>query len=277
MTVSRPLVTVHQLVALQTEGKPLVIADCRAGSADDLEAGRRAYQTGHIPGAVYFHLEQDLSGPEGEHGGRHPLPDPAAAAAKLGAAGVGPGVTVVAYDETGAFAARCWWLLRWLGHDDVVVLDGGIKAWVGAGLPLTTELPAPAPRVFTPNVRPAMVAAMEEVRNRPAEQVVVDARSAARFAGAPDPLDAKQGHVPGAVNRFWGDNLNPDGTWKSPAELAERFAGLPGPERLIHHCGSGVTACANLLAMAAAGLEHGRLYVGSWSDWCTWDENPVEQ
>lgn len=277
MTASRPLITVHQLVALQKEGRPLVIADCRAGSADDLEAGRRAYLAGHIPGAVYFHLEEDLSGPAGEHGGRHPLPDPDVVAAKLGNAGIGPGVTVVAYDENGPYAARCWWLLRWLGHDDVVVLDGGIKAWAAAGMELTTALPAPAPRTFVPHVRPEMVASMEEVLHRPAGQVVVDARSAARFAGTPDPLDAKYGHVPGAVNRFWGDNLNPDGTWKSPAELAARFADLPGAERLIHQCGSGVTACANMLAMAAAGLEHGRLYVGSWSDWCSWDENPVEK
>ena len=269
-----PLISVAALGALlQTE--PVVLADCRAGSADDLQAGRRAYLAAHIPGAVYFHLEEDLSGHGGGHGGRHPLPDPAVLAAKLGAAGIGPGVRVIAYDESGPYAARFWWLLRWLGHDDVAILDGGIRAWEAAGLPLTADLPTPAPRTFVPDLRPALVATMADVLHRPADQVVVDARSAARFAGNPDPLDAKPGHIPGAVNRFWGENLNPNGTWKAPAELAARFAGLPGGAHLIHQCGSGVTACANMVAMVIAGLEPGRLYVGSWSEWCTYEENPI--
>ncbi|HWI63450.1 MAG TPA: sulfurtransferase [Symbiobacteriaceae bacterium] len=278
MGVAGPLIRIDQLISLLTSGKDVVIADCRAGSADDLEAGRRAYQAGHIPDAVYFHLEADMSGPAGEHGGRHPLPDPAVIAAKLGAAGIGPGVRVVAYDETAQFASRFWWLLRYLGHDDVVILDGGIRAWEAAGQPVTAEPPAArAPVTFVPKPRPELVASMTEVRERPAGQVVIDARSASRFAGNPDPLDPKYGHIPGAINRFWGDNLNADGTWKSPAELAARFEGLPDATHLIHQCGSGVTACANMVAMATLGLEPGRLYVGSWSDWCTYDENPLEK
>lgn len=275
MAFTQPLISVNDLAALLAAGT-VVVADCRGGTPDDRDAGLRAYAQAHIPGAVFFHLEHDLSSPEGEHGGRHPLPDPQVLAAKLGAAGVGPGVPVVAYDETGAQAARFWWLLRWLGHDQVTVLDGGWRAWVAAKQPTTDALPAPRAGAFTPRVRPDLVVTMAEVISRPTEQVVVDARSAARYAGVPDPLDARQGHIPGAVNRFWGDGLRPDGTWLGPEEQRARFAALPPGERLIHSCGSGVTACANLLAMAIAGLPGGRLYVGSWSDWCSYPDNPVE-
>jgi thiosulfate/3-mercaptopyruvate sulfurtransferase len=277
MVFTKPLISVGALAALLDSSDPLVVIDCRAGSPEDPQAGRRAYLTGHIPGAFYFHLEEDLSSPMGEHGGRHPLPDPKLLAAKLGVAGVGPGVMVAVADETGAHAARCWWLLRWLGHENVAVLDGGYRAWTAAGLPLTTDRPSPVRRTFVPSPRSEWVATMPDVLDRPADQVVVDARSAPRFAGQPDPLDPKPGHIPGAVNRFWGDGLNPDGTWKSPVEQAARFADLPDGAHLIHQCGSGVTACGNLLAMAIAGLDGGRLYVGSWSDWCTYPENPIEK
>lgn len=274
MALPRPLITVEQLAPL-LGGPDLVIFDCRFGLADT-EAGRRAYREGHLPGAVYMHLDEDLSGPVGPHGGRHPLPDPTALAAKLGAAGVGPGVEVVVYDDAGPFAARLWWLLRWLGHDAVSVLNGGYSAWLAAGQPVTPYLPAPVARSFSPRPRREMVAAMEEVRSRPPSSVVVDARSASRYAGEPDPLDAKQGHIPGAINRFWAESLR-GGFWLSPRELRERFAGLPAGADLIHSCGSGVTACANLLAMEIAGLTGSRLYPGSWSDWVSYDENPVER
>lgn len=275
MPLSHPLVTVEELVSLLNAGT-VVVADCRGGTPDDQDAGRRAYDQAHIPGAVYFHLEHDLSGPEGEHGGRHPLPDPAMLAAKLSAAGLGPGVPLVVYDETGAHAARFWWLMQWLGHDQVAVLDGGWRAWAAAGQPTTDVVPGPLAGAFEPRVNWDLVVSMAGVQNRPADQVVVDARSGARYAGQPDPLDARQGHIPGAVNRFWGDGLRPDGTWRSPEEQRARFAALPPGEQLIHSCGSGVTACANLLAMALAGLPGGRLYVGSWSDWCSYPDNPVE-
>ncbi|MFZ5817575.1 MAG: sulfurtransferase [Bacillota bacterium] len=274
MDLPRPLISVEQLASLLGR-EALVIADCRFTSSDP-GAGRQAYARAHLPGAVYFHLDEDLSGPVGEHGGRHPLPDPAVIAAKLGAAGVGPGVKVVAYDDSGSMAARFWWVLRWLGHDQVAVLDGGYNAWVAAGQPVTAEPPRPVARLFTPRPRPEMVASMEEVRDRPEGVVVVDARNAMRFAGEPDPLDAKPGHIPGAVNRFWGDALRPDGTWRSPEEQRARLEGLTGP-KAIHSCGSGVTACANLLAAAIAGLPDSRLYVGSWSDWTSYEENPVER
>jgi thiosulfate/3-mercaptopyruvate sulfurtransferase len=253
----------------------VVIIDCRFVLGDP-EQGRLAYTKSHVPGAVYFHLDEDLSGPVGEHGGRHPLPDPQVLAAKLGATGMGDGFKVVAYDLTGESAARLWWLVRWLGHDAVAVLDGGWNAWVAAKQPVTKSNPTPVVRRFTPLLRDEMIAEMEAVRSRPADVVVIDARSAERFAGAPSPLDPKPGHIPGAQNRFWGESLRSDGTWASPQEQAERFAGLPAPAQQIHSCGSGVTACANLLALEIAGLRGARLYPGSHGDWCSYPENEVE-
>lgn len=275
MEFTRPLIAAETLAALLGR-EDVAVLDCRYVSFAEPDAGRQAYRESHIPGAVYFHLDEDLSGPMAEHGGRHPLPEPAEIAAKLGAAGVGPGVKVVVYDSAGAYAARAWWLLRYLGHDDVAVLDGGWWAWTEAGLPVTAALPKPAPRVFEPRPRPDMVASMEEVLHRPAGTVLIDARSPQRFAGQPDPLDPKQGHIPGAVNRFWAEGLNAEQRWLKPEQQAGRFAGLPVGPAVIHSCGSGVTACANLLAMEIAGRPGARLYVGSWSDWCTWPDNPVE-
>jgi thiosulfate/3-mercaptopyruvate sulfurtransferase len=275
VTLSKPLVSGDWLAEHLTDAD-LAIADCRFVMATT-EEGRSAYARAHLPGAVYFHLDEDLAAPVGPHGGRHPLPAPAVIARTLGAAGIGPGMKVVAYDWTGEHAARFWWLLRWLGHDEVAVLDGGYKAWEAAGRPLTSEPSKPQARTFTPNPRPEMIVPMEGVRTRPKELIVVDARSAERFAGQPSPLDPKPGHIPGAVSRAWQESLRPDGSWRSPAEQAARFAGLPEPTRLIHSCGSGVTACANLLAMEIAGLKGARLYPGSWGDWCSYDENPVEK
>lgn len=276
MTFPRPLTTVDWL-ASRLQQDDVVIVDCRAGSAGDPDAGQRAHAAAHIPGAIYFDMDRDLSGPMQDHGGRHPLPHPAVLAAKLSAAGIGPGVKVVACDENGPYAARFWWLLRWLGHEEVAVLDGGIRAWAAAGLPLTSEASRPSPRQFVPQPRPEMVAEMATVRDRTQGDVVVDARSAARFAGHPDPLDSKGGHIPGAMNRFWQEGLRPDGTWRPGEEQAARFVGLPAGSAVIHSCGSGVTACANLLAMEIAGMFGARLYVGSWSDWCSYPENPVER
>jgi len=274
MSLPRPLVSASWL-SNHYRDQDLVLLDCRFALGTP-ESGLQAYNVDHIPGAVYLHLNDDLAGPVALHGGRHPLPDPAIIAGKFGAAGIGPGVSVVAYDWTGDTAARCWWLLRWLGHDEVAVLDGGYSAWTGAGLPVTADPSNPIARIFTHDMRPEMVVSMTEVREGKTG-VVIDARSAERFAGQPSPLDPKFGHIPGSHNRFWQEALRSDGTWRSPAEQAGRMAGLPQAAQQIHSCGSGVTACANLLALEIAGQSGARLYAGSWSDWCTYDENEVER
>jgi thiosulfate/3-mercaptopyruvate sulfurtransferase len=273
-----PLVTVDWLMARL--GSPEVVpADCRF-QLNDPAAGRRAYAAGHIPGAVYFDLEDDLSGPKGAHGGRHPLPEPEVIARKLGAAGIGPGVAVVAYDEDGCFAPRLWWLLRYLGHDHVAVLDGGIGAWKAAGGPLATGA-APAAgrpaRAFTPRPRPAMVVDMEAVRRRSPETVLLDARAGERYRGEVEPLDRIPGRIPGAVHAWWEEGLDAQRRWlPAPAQRA-RFEALIGNRPAIAACGSGVTACANLLALAIAGRWDVPLYAGSYSDWVSYPDNPVER
>jgi thiosulfate/3-mercaptopyruvate sulfurtransferase len=273
LILPKPLVTVAWL-AEHLHDADLVIVDCRFDLSQP-DAGRHAYAEGHLPGAVYFDLDEDLSAPAAAHGGRHPLPEPQVLAQKLGAAGIKPGAQVVVYDNGGQYAARCWWLLRWLGHDDVTLLDGGFQVWQAAGHPVTDAPSQPEACTFVPHPRSDMTALMTEVRTRPDDVVVVDARAAERFAGQASSLDTKAGHIPGAVNRPWQESLNPDGTWRTPVELAARFKALPDPGQQIHSCGSGVTACANLLAMEIAGLGGARLYPGSWTDWCSYDDNPV--
>jgi len=277
MQFRTPLISVAELAdLLKEEGADVVIADCRFNLADPAE-GRRLYGQGHLPGAVYFDLDRDLSGPVGEHGGRHPLPEPEVLARTLGERGIGPETRVVAYDDRSFYAARLWFLLRWLGHDQVTVLDGGYSAWVAAGLPVTQEEPAPVPRTFIPRPRPELVADMAAVRDRPAGTVLIDARSPERYAGQPDPKDIRPGHIPGAINRFWQEAYDERGFFRSADEQRARFAGLAEGQQMIHYCGSGVSACVNLLALAVAGVEGGRLYVGSHSDWCSYPENPVER
>ena len=250
----------------------LVVFDCRFSLADT-EAGRRAYATGHVPGARYAHLDEHLSGPVGATTGRHPLPDPARLADWLGASGVGNDTDVVVYDDVGgAFAVRLWWLLRWLGHHRAALLDGGLAAWQAAGGALSTEAPQPVPARLT--ARPddglwittdALAAAL------PAGTVlVIDARAPERYRGEVEPIDPVAGHIPGAINLPFSGNLGPDGCFLPPVELRRRFetalGGTPAA-RVAHSCGSGVNACHNLLAMELAGLTGSRLYAGSWSEW----------
>jgi len=273
----QPIVSPQWLA--QRLGDPdVVVADCRFDLADP-EAGRRAYAAGHIPGAVYFDLEEDLSAPAQRPGGRHPLPDVDELCRQLGQAGIGPGVTVVCYDDQqGAMAARLWWMLRWLGHDAAAVLDGGFAGWRRAGLPVTDAPANPTPRRFVPAPRPELVASAEDVQRLVQEGrgVLVDSRAPERYRGELEPIDPVAGHIPGARNLPWMDNVDADGRWRHPGELARRFAGLVGEEPVVVYCGSGVTACANLLAMAYAGVPvQPRLYVGGWSDWCTRPGSPV--
>lgn len=236
--------------------------------------GRQAYDAAHIPGAFFLHVDDDLAGPKTGKNGRHPLPDVATFAAKVNACGVAPASQVVVYDDLmGNFAVRLWWMLRWLGHDQVALLDGGYPLWVKEGRPTTAEVPAPREGAFVPTPRLGAtvdVHFVDRFREDPSIKLV-DARTAERYQGLQEPVDAVAGHVPGAVNRFWQKNLQADGRFKSGDELREEFTQMLGgtdPDSTVHMCGSGVTACHNMFAMELAGLPAGRLYPGSWSEWC---------
>lgn len=256
-----------------------IVIDCRFNLMDT-EAGRQAYMEGHLPGAHYAHLDEDLSSSITPTTGRHPLPDPAQLAQKLSEWGIDNHTQVVAYDDMGGMlaAARLWWLLRWLGHEAVAVLDGGLAAWRRAELPLTTATPTARPAAFEarPDDRLWLTAAQIQALSK--EEQLVDARAAARYRGEMEPIDPVAGHIPGAINLPTEDNLTTDGHFQPADALRTRFlAVLAGrsPTAVVHHCGSGLTACHNLLAMEAAGLNGSRLYAGSWSEWIRDPSRPV--
>jgi thiosulfate/3-mercaptopyruvate sulfurtransferase len=255
------------------------IVDCRHRLLDTAH-GEQAYAEGHLPGAVFMHLDRDLSGPMNGKNGRHPLPDPEILAVKLAAAGVSGQTQVVAYDDDGGMSAvRLWWLLRWLGHDRVAVLDGGIGAWIGEGRPLTADPPALLAAKFEARPRDWTVTADQVLANlEKNEFCLIDARGPDRFRGENEGMDPVGGHIPGARNRFFRDNLDASGKFFPAAELRRQFLDvLAGtePGRVVMYCGSGVTACHNLLAMELAGLSGARLYAGSWSEWCADPARPV--
>jgi thiosulfate/3-mercaptopyruvate sulfurtransferase len=258
----------------------LVVIDCRF----DLTRpawGESAYAEAHIPGARYAHLDRDLAGPVGPTTGRHPLPSPDALAERASAWGIDDNVRVVAYDQgNGMFAARLWWLLRWLGHLQVAVLDGGFAAWLGAGLPIESGSPGtPRGRVFIPRADRAQWLSAKEVQGaRERGDPLVDARAADRFAGENETLDPVAGHVPGARNHPFAHNLDASGRFLAPEALRARWlATLAGrsPSAVVAMCGSGVSACHNLLALEHAGLGGARLYAGSWSEWIRDPLRPV--
>lgn len=246
-------------------------------------AGRDAYAAGHIPGARYLDHETELAAARTGRNGRHPLPDRGQFCALMAAHGLTPQTLVVAYDASGGmYAAHLWWMLRWLGHDRVAVLDGGWQAWQAAGLPTATEAAAPvqvgapvtpaAPRVGSVDAQ----AVLDNIA-RPAF-TVIDARAANRYRGEVEPMDPVAGHIPGALNRPNGQNLQADGRFKDAAQLREEFTALldgRDPAAIVHQCGSGITACHNLLSMEIAGLAGSRLYPGSWSEWCSDPSRPV--
>ncbi len=241
-------------------------------------AGFEAYTTGHIEGAVFLDLETDLSSPKHPNGtgGRHPLPDPKTLAAKLSNLGIGSEHLVVAYDDPstgqGFYAAHLWWLLRYLGHDQVQVLDGGLPAWSGK---LETSRPTHPKAVFTPRIRPEMLVSADQVAARESSTVLIDARAPERFRGEIEPLDKKAGHIPEAINLPWASALE-HGFWKDSAAQAQRF-NLENTEQIMLYCGSGVSACANALSLEIAGIQGAKLYAGSWSDWVSDDSRPVKR
>ncbi len=272
--MTSPLVSADWLAAHLTDPN-VAIADCRFHLMQP-DAGQQQYHTAHIPGAYYLDLNRDLSSPVGPHGGRHPLPDPAQLSHTLQQMGVNSHPTptlVVAYDDSRlAFAARCWWLLQYLGHPQVAVLDGGWSAWTAAGYPTTAAVPTPRPGNFSPQLQPDRVLDIEQVKARKDLLTVtlVDAREGDRYRGEREPIDPIAGHIPGAVNYPWQEVTTDAGLVRSPAAQQQRWATLPATDEIIVYCGSGVTACVDLLSLELAGLPTGKLYAGSWSDWCSY-------
>jgi thiosulfate/3-mercaptopyruvate sulfurtransferase len=275
------LVTVEEL-ARHLGDPDWVVCDCRHDLAS-YDAGRNAYNASHIPGARFVHLDEDLSGPKNGLNGRHPLPHPLTLAPRLGALGIDNTRQVVAYDASGGpYAARLWWMLRWIGHPHAAVLDGGWDAWVGAGLPADAQTPSFLPTAYTLRPRPelAVDAAFVAAHLGDSEVGVVDARSPDRFRGENETLDPVAGHIPGATNRFFRTNLDERGRFKPAGALTAEFGALlrgRDPRGIVHQCGSGVTACHNLLAMEHAGLSGSRLYPGSWSEWVSDRTRPIER
>jgi thiosulfate/3-mercaptopyruvate sulfurtransferase len=256
------------------------IVDCRF-SLSDAEAGAYAYRSGHIPNARYAHLDKDLSSAITRHTGRHPLPDFRLLIKKLGAWGITNNDQIVAYDDAGgAFAGRLWWLLRCLGHEHVAVLDGGIKNWRQLGLPVTTTLPVVKPATFRSYLNPTCWLNALQVQNGLAQRAIclIDARTPERYRGEQEPIDPVAGHIPHALNRPFQFNLDNSGLFLSAAQLRAQFSRIIGdtpPEHVVHTCGSGVTACHNLLAMEHAGLTGSKLYAGSWSEWIRDKNRPI--
>jgi thiosulfate/3-mercaptopyruvate sulfurtransferase len=256
------------------------VVDCRFDLKQP-DWGYENYQQYHIPGAVYAHLDRDLSAPITSETGRHPLPDPEEMARRLGNWGIDNRTQVVVYDTSGsAYAARLWWQLRFLGHEQVAVLDGGFQHWQQAGLPLSTGIETRPPAVFIPHPNWQMVAATGEivaVGSNP-DYCLIDARSPERYRGEQEPIDPVAGHIPGAVNRFHGANLDKEGTFLPPTALREQFQQLidsTPPQHVIVYCGSGVTSCHHILAMEIAGFPPARLYAGSWSEWIRDRKRPI--
>lgn len=275
-TMSSPLVSAAWLLEHAAQ---VCILDARFQLGKP-NAGREAFEAGHIPGARFIDLEKDLSAPirPDRIGGRHPLASPDHIAAALSHLGASNSDHIVTYDDpsTGAgfYAPHLWWVLRYLGHDAVSVLDGGLPAWIAVGGTLESGAPQLTSATFTAHPRPEMLATAHDVETRAAEAVLIDSRAPERYRGDVEPLDWKAGHIPGAINRNWAEGMA-DGLWKSPAAQRERFSDVSSRE-IIVSCGSGVSAGGNMLALELAGIHGARLYHGSWSDWISDPARPIE-
>ena len=274
-----PFTTLVSTDALATHLGEWRVFDCRHDLMNP-ELGERQYRQAHVPGALFASLDRDLSAPKSGRNGRHPLPAPEAFARTLNQWGLKTTDQVVCYDSgPGAMAARLWWMLRWVGHDAVAVLDGGFAKWTHEKRPVSAEVPPVAPSRYTIRLRPQMAATVEVLSANLGGSMLLDARAPARYRGEQEPIDPVAGRIPGSRNRFNMDNLTPQGTHKAPAELRREFERVLGgrkPDEVVNYCGSGVAACHNLLAMEVAGLKGGRLYAGSWSEWIADPSRPRE-
>jgi thiosulfate/3-mercaptopyruvate sulfurtransferase len=256
----------------QQQDTDLVIADCRFSLADP-KLGYQQYLQGHIPGSYYLDLNQDLASPVQIHGGRHPLPDIPTLTTKLSHMGVTAQTTVIAYDDSRfAFASRLWWLLKYLGHPNVAVLEGGFAAYQAAGLPISTDIPLVSQGQFTPNLQSHLIVDIHGVQQKQQDPntILLDSRESDRFRGEREPIDPIAGHIPGAVNYPWQQVSDENGKLRSPQDLKAYWSDVAIADHIVVYCGSGVTACVNLLALEAAEISTAQLYVGSWSDWCSY-------
>jgi len=258
----------------------LRVFDCRHDLMKP-ELGEQQYKEGHIPGALFASLDRDLSARKTGKNGRHPLPEPGQFEQWLEKTGLTPKDQVVCYDAgNGVMAARLWWMLRWIGHDNVAVLDGGFAKWVKEGRHTTADVPLFTPFNYPIKLRKDFAVDVDFVSRNLNKLFLLDARTPARYRGEQEPIDPAAGHIPGAKNRSSGDNVSAQGTFKPAAELKKDFQSVLGnsaPSEVIHYCGSGVSACHNLLAMEIAGLKGGKLYAGSWSEWSADPKRPQER
>ena len=259
------------------ENPSVRIIDCRfvLGSPGK---GLDSYVKEHISGALYFDLEKDMSSRVAKHGGRHPMPELDRIIDKLGTAGIDADTKVVAYDDQdGMMASRFWWLLKYLGHDQVYVLDGGFSKWLSKGYPVDDEIPTVPRKEFQENIQHNLLSNVDEVKQNiePKEAYLIDSRAEDRYLGKNETVDKKAGHIPGALNYFWKEVMNEQNEWKNLDELKERFKQINSDNQIIVYCGSGVSACPNILALNELGFNNVKLYIGSWSDWITYEDNPI--
>ncbi|WP_100372751.1 sulfurtransferase [Bacillus sp. FJAT-45037] len=272
------LVSVNELYTMLNTVESVCLVDCRFKLGDPND-GRKRYLKNHIRDAVYLDLETDLSGQIKEHGGRHPLPDVRTFVQTLGHLGINESTTVIAYDdEGGAFASRLWWLMKFVGHTKVHVLNGGYSEWTNRQMPINDVTPEREKKVYQANIQPDMLATKEDVLNvvHSGGATLLDSREEKRYKGIEEPIDKVAGRIPGAKHLYWGDNLTRDGLWITEDLQRSRLNYLDKDDKFIIYCGSGVTACPNILALQSVGFKQVKLYAGSWSDWITYPDTMYE-
>ncbi|WP_243290786.1 sulfurtransferase [Bacillus sp. FJAT-47783] len=271
------LMSAKELYRLIEEKQNVRMIDCRFDLANK-KAGKERFEKDHLTHAQYVDLENDLSGEVKEHGGRHPLPDIDQFVQLIEKLGIDNETIVVAYDDNAcAFASRFWWMMKYIGHEQVFILNGGYEAWKRAGYPTTNEVKTYERTTYVKKEQHELLATVDDVREamQNSRTAIIDSREWSRYIGESEPIDSKAGHIPGAISHFWKENME-NGTFRSKGALAQQFSSLTNKERIIVYCGSGVTACPNFVALKEAGFSNMKLYVGSWSDWITYEDHPIE-